>query len=1497
MDSLSRPMAIPIANNKNSNNPHHGGTSRSNSIASIATHLTSNIAPKHSSNNTNNTHSSTSHNTFAAFNSLAGVAVPNIVSISPGSAAASPMAATTIPANGPPTAAAAAAAAAASAPTPHPARTLQPSSSILLNPIVRSSPQPQLPTLAAKSSSSLADTTPSAELNGDHYDNNDQASTSRLPAPAPVVTHIPAVPSEKEIQRRKEKRARQREERERKEKEAKELELAMELEKKEEKVWGIPKKAFYMGLGSVPGAINFNAQMAMLGGWGNGSGGPTDITTTTPSREVRSNKRPKSSTSQSPSNHHRGSNNDSNTLSRASSGDTIRSNTAATPTQNSLHRRKSADTHRYSSEEEEKLDPEELAALNAIINTRRSMAAAKALASGQVKLPAPKRPVRPELSKSRDPSQESVTGSASTSASSSAKQDNGADAASSPAASTSQIAAASPDASPSPAQVAPPAANANHTSPSPSPHSKTRGSLGEGDASSSRPHLASKASDASSGQLSQTINSNGNGNGNGNGKVHFAPLPRPIGPLSSPSQDPMMGNGMSPPDLVSSDHNPRLLSDTPRSSYDQNRNGSSASLNKGKDSFESERSAFANDSDSDYDSDADTDGDFERFKKRISGSGKNKWYLMGLPSTAFKPEYYRQWKRWSVEAMVSGAPRSTTLVTSTEGDNSLARRTSAGSLGAVSAPECERSNANNGPSNGPCADAASASGVESCASSVRKSRRGRRHSRASMKGSSSVRSPSAGSVFDEEERIRRRQLILASRPGGTGMVTLPDGTKVKARRVGQAGQGEQDELGCEEWGFAGLARQKAEADANDHTSSPPEETSKQDSDQQQQENSQLEQLQSQLTDGGAEQIVTAEPQEMSTGEEGQGPETAAAAIAEEYLSSHQDDGPPIDVEADDRSEHITGRLSALKLSAMHAEEVQRRHEEEMCALSAEVLAAHRRRQEASAAAASIDSPHGSRIVSADSSGHARASSPARNGVPSATTSGDGSKRSTKEKPSFPSLRPTASTQSRHSDKQQSRVSSQTQQPITTTQSHPPSSYPAKMQQQQLPQASTSSLALSSSPSGSPSRLKSNSRSSFSSSIRRFRSPSETRANDSTIALPSPMSSLPRKPDAKGYAVVPLPSELGVRPVRPQEGRVWSWDDEDDSSMSDEEARRGANALDSDSSDEDDDSDEDEDEGVDDEEMAEEDRRTAAMQAKRATTTAAGLERIRSRHGSVGGFGSQSTETPGAGSSTGTNYRSKSQTQRFKESLRGESERGRNPRRRQTADVAVLSSIDSDYQRERESGGQSVPESPTAAAAAVRATDADGNASGQGSKGPSTPRRSRGSSLSSAHPPTLTRGVVDGTHTSGSGEAADTCVPQKKESTSSPLSTSSSTRARLRSATSSPILPRTKKQHKKKSKTNAKKGQGQESTEDDDLEYWPRSASQMFGLASSSGGPMGKKPTAASLLAEATRAKAVRDRWERERLEKERAKKALEEKDDDAMDYGWPPTLKGSLYDR
>ena len=196
-----------------------------------------------------------------------------------------------------------------------------------------------------------------------------------LDGSGPAVLQIAAVPTARDRELEKE---RERIEREKKiERELKEREQA-------EKVWGIPKKAFYMGLGD----INFNTQMAILGGWGNGSGPATDFRPTVPSNPPR---RPSSSGGRPSSSGGRPSSSGGRPSSSAGREKSKRDKDR----QLGLEREQADRKRREKETEKEKegggesddsMDLEELASLNAIINTRRSMEAAQALASGQHKM-------------------------------------------------------------------------------------------------------------------------------------------------------------------------------------------------------------------------------------------------------------------------------------------------------------------------------------------------------------------------------------------------------------------------------------------------------------------------------------------------------------------------------------------------------------------------------------------------------------------------------------------------------------------------------------------------------------------------------------------------------------------------------------------------------------------------------------------------------------------------------------------------------------------------------------------------------------------------------------------------------------------------------------------------------------------------------------------------------------------------------------------------------
>jgi len=138
--------------------------------------------------------------------------------------------------------------------------------------------------------------------------------------------------------------------------------------------------------------------------------------------------------------------------------------------------------------------------------------------------------------------------------------------------------------------------------------------------------------------------------------------------------------------------------------------------------------------------------------------------------------------------------------------------------------------------------------------------------------------------------------------------------------------------------------------------------------------------------------------------------------------------------------------------------------------------------------------------------------------------------------------------------------------------------------------------------------------------RSARSPDARKINvDPKISMPAPLDWLPRRPDMRGHHVVPLP-QLGVRPRRPREGRVWdgwgyfSESDEEDRVPGD---KRGVRS-DKRKAQPDSDSDSDEDDDLDPETIAAEDRKTKFQQS-RLTTKAAGQEIVhQSRAASTAG---------------------------------------------------------------------------------------------------------------------------------------------------------------------------------------------------------------------------------------------------------------------------------------
>ncbi|SPO32470.1 uncharacterized protein UTRI_04214 [Ustilago trichophora] len=1103
-------------------------------------------------------------------------------------------------------------------------------------------------------------------------------------AAAPVVTHIPAVPSRKEREKERE-RAREREkEREREREKAK--------SKDDEKIWGIPKKALLLGLGD----LNFNAQMAMMAGWGHGSGGASILPSTAVASNDRKRIRPSSSSelprSAASSVSSRRSAHDSDSdkegtskqqHDRASSSSLRGSRSNATNvTSLSAHsssgKKASSqpDGSASSSPTDEPMDPEELAALNAIINTRRSMAAAQALVSGSISIkPSTLRGSsfggsahdlsRPPLDEKRFESQDSVPSMSSVGQST-----------------TSLGSSNNLPTSPSDKALQPP------------------------------PLLVS----------SETAEIK-------SPRIRFAPLPTPT------SAPPMLG-GM---------------------------NGTSALI---EDSDESDAT------DSDYDSDEE------------AKSMKGKWYLMGMPSALFKPQYYTSKssrRRHSKTNSISGHSAGDADDRSEDG-HSL-RRKSTGSLSDGFGTDMGRKAASEND------EEERGRGGASGSKAKRKSSHSRRRSRSRT---------GAISSGDEDERARKRELIRLARPGGTGMVTLPDGTKIRARRVNDLPT--QNEPEFSEWGFAGLAREasrrslggsgppslattpnnsdykglsaymEAQEDEEDDGSGMAwvrrrrrEREAKARLEREQAEKAAAEAAEAaqpaqnpasdiaelsqspiapedaagitaapaietvtapivneSTADAAISAITTAAPahaadepmplsidtvvqQEVNTNavpseSSKRQPQLApidtwrpaadsmladgdmfvTSPTAEEPPATHLEASVLSDVSNGDSTmggSQILGRASratasesavpgdstprqntGLGLTADKAEEIRRRHEDEVAALGAEVLAQTRRnnqRRQASSSTRGVASPH----LGEDSAGEQHTSS-------TTTKSGNRISQGSMTSPPMLSgssmLAKSASREAGHEKKSISRAvgsimrkatndSEKTVRHSGLTAFNPSNEDGRKKHEVTFPQmaepverkqhesfaaalaagASTGALQNAShshptvtdvssvrspSPESTLSRKSSAvggySASSASKSVSSLHGAGSSHAHspmstkrislDPSVSTPAPSPWLPRRPDARGVSVVPLP-QLGVRPERPREGRVWQSDDSDASDAGKDVASDREEEEEEEGSD------------LDAEELLEEERKTA-MQKKRATTRAAGQEVVHARLG-------------------------------------------------------------------------------------------------------------------------------------------------------------------------------------------------------------------------------------------------------------------------------------------
>ncbi|PWN24054.1 hypothetical protein BCV69DRAFT_275404 [Microstroma glucosiphilum] len=1161
-------------------------------------------------------------------------------------------------------------------------------------------------------------------------------SPRMLLPPAPVVTHIPAVPVDAAAQRKKERREREKlrekEERERREREIREreLELADAIEEQEEKVWGIPKKAFYFGLGSVPGAINFNAQMAMMAGWGNGSGGqgdyirtPNDSLTRPPYKSRTSSgstKRPSSSRSASSS-------------TKAGSQKAKPSRTAAKKEEKAAANKEAIEALRSSNSsynsaytesdgsESDGIDAEELAALNAIINTRRSMAAAQALASGEVKLPAPKRPVRPCLATLRAVSMDTVATTPS---------------------STSDV--TSPDVADD-ADV---------------PESK------------SRPPF--RRNESTESQLE----------GAGSCKIRFAPLPRP-----SPIDDDVENLPPGGESLIEGqiDEKGLPLSEAQAMKALSSKDGSDSDADPGGEDGDDLDSG--DESESDYE---DVD-EAEKWRRRMK-KYKSRWYMMGLPPQAFKSEYYRSWRKWSSDnaqqqpSSRPGSARSDREDTpgsvvdkvQTSAETKQQRRLSTGTLGLMSSAEIVRKAAGEVLDNTVQTSAGSPKPAASPATDgkaqPRRGRRGRRNS-TSQKGSSTARSASAGSAVDKEERMRRRQLILAARPGGTGMVTLPDGTKVRARRVDDAAP-DGDDGYPQEWGFAGLAKaQKLEA---------PEDAAQDDTE-----------VEPDATEGGDEDEVP--------------PPRTASPTGADALS----DVTPRNASPDGQDRGAESRLSLQ-------ERVRRRHEAEVAALGAEVLAAHRRKVGAAKENAAATGTEATTVPPASDAGTTEPATATQQNAEAKKEAVKAQDRpgATVRKDSVPPSKYTCQPLANIFHRRPSRSTSPQSAAVASESTARTSDSPdARAQRPEKPGRSRSKTSNASSD--------------------HLRSSMDGRSLDYNTPLYSPMRSLPRKPDAKGYAVVPLPSQLGVRPDRPREGRVWEWSDDESSLSSEAEeattTAKGDKGADGRGAADAGDQDEDETTNMDlnEEEMAEEEQRKAAH-AKRATTSAAGLERMLVRTKS----GATST------SLAATNARGLPAVQRTR-TLDGELS-------------AIAARDQSSPARRIASTG--LTKTPTQSRSASMSVQPSGGLLPGASIPSPTRSRKKTSSPSGSQPP--------GTRSRGGESAA---AQADSSSTEDDQMWSRSVPSALGMGQSlSPTTSRT-------SQTGSVRSSLQPTSP-------PLHApTAYFG---------GRTSTEQQERRRSMRKPSMEGARSRERSAKKQA-----ERDDDAMDYGWPSSLKGSLYDR
>lgn len=1097
--------------------------------------------------------------------------------------------------------------------------------------------------------------------------------------PAPAVLRIPAVPTLKEQKERELQREFERAERER------EIEREVREKEQAEKVWGIPRKAFYLGLGE----INFNAQMAMLGGWGNGSGGMgVDVANRTPltSKATRRKSTPVAfggSLSKKPTQKTKSGRPSSSHGSIRKGQESI----AAAP--------KAPPKEPEESDSDESMDLEELAALNAIINTRRSMEAAQALASGMYA-------ARPIAAIKRSvSSNEALRKSMEVEAESRPMEESKESMESVPT--SMSVTASAANESESDHAVLEKPKNPRHNSDS----------------------LASYSASS---------------------RIRFAPLPQTYTAsqaLVNGEEDSSQPAGINVQNGVDT-YVSSATKETDRSTEEVANASSKASPTKEREDVELEI-------------EEEMEGD-ESWTRRWSGSKSSKWYLMGMPKSVFSPHYYRTLRR----PMSSGSHDSSMTATQIN--------TNSASL--------------------------------AMSDSERRGRRRSRSKRMSNSRASSIksRSSSIGSL-DEEDRDRRRQLILASRPGGTGMVTLPDGRKIRARRVGEAysdDEGDQTQASTEV-GLGALAkaaerqgliedeRQTGEKRMSDDERGRESDFGEEVDDDRDsiraiakmKRRKREASMETSITPAEDESVFHSDSTQeatndtvlQSTQKKANAEKESDEAVTPIAVPADESDSDSInDEEADQLTQSISrldgekllqGRMpkrsttmpsGPITLSASQAAEVRRRHEEEVAALGAEVLHNiakakkakqmqydHQQQQQQQQQTSTRQQAQHQKGV-ADKSGHQEpkllrshtmhhtgqsnssglpthstlknTASPTDRGrgrdVRSRTqTSAEDDVHLRKDgkhsrlSPLRHSLRSKQRTQSVHVGRaaRQNEISKQASNDVlgsirrpdrkgtdssSSVSRLPRVSTPPRLQSDtdsrpitptrrtmddeydvgnltssissvrtlrgagdlitdlplqssplsqgavsptaihslhslhgsdvQSPSAATASMpnvALDSEEIGSTidSQLVDSPASSLrTASIRSFR---RSRIPD----LPSPWD-LPRRPDARGYAVVPLPgNQLGRRPDRPREGRFWQSDEEDGeeeeedySSTEDEMTKSHARPLTQNKIRSQIDSDDEQDSDMDAEQLAEEERRTA-VQKKRATTRAAGAELV------------------------------------------------------------------------------------------------------------------------------------------------------------------------------------------------------------------------------------------------------------------------------------------------